>query len=88
MDKPSKKYWILALVIPFTAVGLFVAYLIVSYAQQRTSTDSAYNVVTSDSVEYAKDSYIGGAALPSSNGGEDVIKTANISMEKTRTPNT
>ena len=80
MDKPSKKYWILALVIPFTAVGLFVAYLIVSYAQQRTSTDSAYNVVTSDSVEYAKDSYIGGAALPSSNGGEDVIKTANISM--------
>jgi hypothetical protein len=80
MDKPSKKYWILALVIPFTAVGLFVAYLIVSYTQQRTSTDSAYNVVTSDSVEYVKDSYISGFVLPSFNGGEDVIKTANISM--------
>ena len=81
MDKPSKKYWILALVIPFTAVGLFVAYLIVSYAQQRTSYGSASNVVSEDSIEYVKDSYYGGVALPSSNGGEDVIKTANISME-------
>lgn len=80
MDKSSKKYWILALVIPFTAVGLFVTYLIVSYAQQRKSTDSAYNTVTSDSMEYVQDSYLGGIALPSSNGGEDVIKTANISM--------
>ncbi len=80
MDKSSKKYWILALVIPFTMVGMFVAYLIVSYAQQRTSTDSAYNVVSQDSIEYADGGYYGGVALPSSNGGEDVIKTANISM--------
>ena len=81
MDKPSKKYWILALVIPFTAVGLFVAYLIVSYAQQRTSYGYGSDVVSEDSIEYAKEGYYGGVALPSSNGGEDVIKTANISME-------
>lgn len=83
MDKTSKKYWILALVIPFTIVGLFVAYLIVSYSQERTSLGYGYgsDVVSQDSIEYAKESYYGGVALPSSNGGEDVIKTANISMD-------
>jgi archaellum component FlaC len=84
MEKSTKKYWILALVIPFTMVGMFVAYMIISYAQ-RTSTGSAGNTVSSITPEIAKDSYYGGVymdsvKLPSSNGSASVIKTAYISM--------
>ncbi len=84
MEKSTKKYWILALVIPFTMVGMFVAYMIISYAQ-RTSTESVGNTVSSLSPEIAEDSSYGGvymdsAKLPSSNGSESVIKTAYISM--------
>ncbi len=80
MDKSSKKYWILALVIPFTMVGMFVAYMIVSYAQ-KTANSATENSISIQYPGMAEDSYYGGTyKLPSSNGGDTVIKTAYISM--------
>lgn len=84
MEQSTKKYWILALVIPFTMVGMFVAYMVISYAQ-KTSSGYTDDAVSPLSFETAKDSYYGGVymdstKLPSSNGGEAVIKTAYISL--------
>lgn len=84
MEKSTKKYWILALVIPFTMVGMFVAYMVMSYAKFAV-TSSSGNSVSMQAPDMAKDSYYGGVYmdstfLPTSNGGEDIIKTASISM--------
>lgn len=85
MENSSKKYWIIALVIPITIVGLFVAYMIITYAH-------TYSISTPTSVggsaptsEVASD-YKGGVYMnetvdtTSAATGQDVIKTAYISM--------
>lgn len=86
MEKTSKKFWIIVLTIPLTIVGLFIAYLIVTYANTAIRENTVNQTSTSPDYQLGLDSkggvYMnGGMVTPTiTSSNQDIIKTANISM--------
>ena len=85
MKSTSKKFWIIILAIPLTLVGMFVAYLIVTYANTvvRGNVESPISV----SPDYVTGSdakggvYMDEGSAPTiTSSNQDIIKTANITM--------
>lgn len=87
MEKTSKKFWILVLAIPLTVIGMFIGYLVITYADKYIQTNYGVKTVSSlpSSDELISNSY-GGVYMDSvtssyiRNTTQEIIKTASMSM--------
>jgi len=87
MEKTSKKFWILVLAIPLTVIGMFIGYLVITYADKYIQTNYGVKTVSEvPSYDPASDSYYGGVYMDSTtssyirNTSQEIIKTATINM--------
>lgn len=87
MEKTSKKFWILVFAIPLTIIGMFIGYLIITYAD--TYIQANYGVKTVSEVpsyDPTSSSYYGGVGMDSEtssyirNTSQEIIKTASMNM--------
>ncbi len=87
MEKTSKKFWIITLTVPLTIIGMFIGYLIVTYANKYVQTNYGVKTVSSlpSSDELISNSY-GEARMDSAgssyirNTTQEIIKTASMSL--------
>jgi len=85
MENTSKKFWIIILAIPLTLVGMFVTYLIVSYANTAVRGNVENPIGISPDYGAGSDAKGGvymneGSAPTITSSNQDIIKTANITM--------
>jgi len=87
MEKPSKKFWIIMLTIPLTVIGMFIGYLIITYANTYIQANYGTKTVSeAPSYDPTSDSYYGGVYMDSTTGSyignttQEIIKTGTISM--------
>jgi uncharacterized membrane-anchored protein YhcB (DUF1043 family) len=87
MEKISKKFWIIVLAIPLTVIGMFIGYLVVTYANTaiEESVSTQAGIPSEDALisDYKGGTYMdeGRSTTPMvANSSQDVIKTAYITM--------
>lgn len=89
MERNSKKFWIIILAIPLTIVGMFIGYLVVTYADRYFQTNYGVGVkeVPGEPIyDTTSSGYYGGVYMdvPAEsyirNTTQEIIKTATISM--------
>jgi|GEM_PF-2399249 len=89
MEKTSKKFWILVLAIPLTVIGMFVGYLVITYADKYIQTNYGVSIKEASTVpayDPTSSSYYGGVGMDSvtssyiRNTTQEIIKTASMNM--------
>jgi hypothetical protein len=87
MEKASKKFWIITLTIPLTIIGMFIGYLIITYANTYVQTNYGTKTVAEvPSYDPTSSSYYGGVGMDSvtssyiRNTSQEIIKTASMNM--------
>jgi len=87
MEKTSKKFWIITLTIPLTIIGMFIGYLVITYANKYVQTNYGVKEVSSvPSYDPTSSSYYGGVYMDSGvdtyirNTTQEIIKTASMNM--------
>ncbi|KKQ15704.1 MAG: putative lipoprotein, partial [candidate division WS6 bacterium GW2011_GWF1_36_8] len=87
MEKTSKKFWIITLTVPLTVIGMFIGYLIVTYANKYIQTNYGTKTVSeAPSYDPTSSMYYGGVGIDSvessyiRNTTQEIIKTASINM--------
>jgi len=85
MENTSKKFWIIILAIPITLIGMFVAYLIVTYANTAIRDNVESPISTAPDYVTESDAKGGvymneGLAPTITSSNQNIIKIANITM--------
>ena len=87
MEKTSKKFWIITLTVPLTIIGMFIGYLIVTYANKYVQTNYGTKTISEiPSYDPTSSMYYGGVGMDSMsdtyirNTTQEIIKTASMSM--------
>ena len=89
MEKTSKKFWILVLAIPLTIIGMFIGYLVITYADKYIQTNYGVSIKEASDVpayDPTSSSYYGGVYMDSGAGTyirnttQEIIKTASMNM--------
>jgi hypothetical protein len=87
MEKTSKKFWIITLTVPLTIIGMFIGYLIITYANKYVQTNYGAKTVSEvPSYDPTSSSYYGGVGMDSvknsyiRNTTQEIIKTASMNL--------
>ncbi len=87
MEKTSKKFWIITLTVPLTVIGMFIGYLIITYANKYVQTNYGTKTVSEvPSYDPTSNNYHGGVGMDSigssyiRNTSQEIIKTASMNM--------
>jgi len=87
MEKTSKKFWIITLTVPLTIIGMFIGYLIITYANKYVQTNYGTKTVSEvPSYDPTSSTYYGGVGMDSvassyiRNTTQEIIKTASMNM--------